>query len=35
MQHYYKIYKTRNGCEHVTCVNYTKNYVANDKKCNE
>jgi hypothetical protein len=34
MQHYCKIYRARNGCEHVTCVNYTKSHATNDKKCN-
>jgi hypothetical protein len=35
MQYYYGTCKARNGCEHVTCVNCTKSYAANDKKCNE
>jgi hypothetical protein len=35
MQHYCKTCRARNGCEHVTCVNYTKSHAANDKKCNE
>jgi hypothetical protein len=35
MQHYYEICKARKGCEHVIYINYTENYIANDKKCNE
>jgi hypothetical protein len=35
MQYHYGTCKARKGCEHVTCVNYTESYVANDKKCNE
>jgi hypothetical protein len=35
MQYYCRTCRARKGCEHVTCVNCTGSYAANDKKCNE